>query len=289
MNFFKTATYFLLFFLFVTPVFSADVSFVSNQASFDKNQEFLVSVFLNTEGEPLNAFEGELVFPLELLEEKEIRDGNSLVNFWVERPSLKQPGSIVFSGITPGGFVGTKGFLFSVVFRSKKSGEGSVQSNSLRLLRNNGTGTEAMTKAGVFSFFISEKTAPEGTGIEPIKDGESPEYFTPIISTDPNTFDGKFFLSFATQDKGSGIDYYEVREEGSPSFLTAKSPYLLKNQRLDAKIFVRAVDKAGNARIAELPAQHWSKTKQFAFVSIVLLLVILFVFRKKIWKKNILP
>ncbi len=276
----------MLFFFFASPVFAADVSFVSEKLSFDKNQDFLVSVFLNTEGEALNAFEGKLIFPSDLLEEKEIRDGNSLVNFWVERPALKQSGIIAFSGITPGGFVGAKGMLFSTVFHTKRSGEGGLQLKDLRFLRNNGTGTEAVAKGNKFSFLISEKNAPAGAEIEPVKDGDLPEYFTPVISTDPNTFDGKYFLSFATQDKGSGIDHYEVREEGSSVFSAAESPYLLKNQRLDAKIFVRAVDKAGNARIAEVSAQNISRTKQAVLLGIAVLLAFIFyISRKKNEKK----
>lgn len=291
----KKTTYFFLFslaFLFTSPAFAAEVSFVSEKHTFAQNEEFLVSVYLNTEGESINAFEGKLFFPSDFLEKKEIRDGNSLINFWVERPDLKpsvngeKREAISFSGITPGGFLGTKGFLFSVVFRAKKSGEGTIGTDNLRFLRNDGTGTPAKVKALPFSFSISGKTVPEGTVFEAIKDSEPPESFTPLISKDQNLFDGKFFLVFATQDKGSGLDYYEVKEEGSESFSRAESPYLLKNQRLDAKILVKAIDKAGNERVAEVPAQNLASWKQIAILLFLMALAI-FVFRKKIWKKNI--
>ena len=58
-------------------------------------------------------------------------------------------------------------------------------------------------------------------------------------------------MVFATIDKTSGVDYYEVKE-GKHDFQRAESPYLLEDQSLRSKISVRAVDKAGNERIAEI-------------------------------------
>jgi len=58
--------------------------------------------------------------------------------------------------------------------------------------------------------------------------------------------DGKYFLVFSTQDKGSGVDHYEVREGRFGGFSEVSSPYILKYQSLDKKIFVKAIDKFGN-------------------------------------------
>ena len=103
---------------------AATVSLTATKNSFDKNEEFLLSVFVNTDNETLNAFSGTMQYPADILSEKEIRDGDSIVNFWVDRPAVQtikngdSKGSISFSGIIPNGFSGQKGFLFSVVFRA---------------------------------------------------------------------------------------------------------------------------------------------------------------------------
>ena len=294
MTFFKKIIIFSLLFLCAPTTFGASLSFVSEKQSFAQNEEFLVSVYLDTEGEVLNAFEGKIMFPIEFLSEKEIRDGNSLVNFWIERPSSLPDGKggkmgvIIFSGITPGGFSGAKGLLFSVVYQAKQSGNVAIQTEGLRFLKNDGGGTETKVSTESFAFSVTEDIRSAPLKIEPIQDNEPPENFTPIISSDPNIFNGKYFLVFATQDKGSGIDKYFVSEDGGKSFSPAHSPYLLKNQSLNAKIIVKAVDKIGNEKIAEVSAKNTQKEKQFFLVFGILLvsaLVVLF-FRKKIWKKN---
>ena len=83
------------------------------------NEQFGVNFFLNTENEKINAIEGDLVFPEGLLELKEIRDGNSIINFWVERPKIKSNNQIAFSGIIPGGYIGRKGLIFQLFFNQK--------------------------------------------------------------------------------------------------------------------------------------------------------------------------
>ena len=80
-----------------------------------------------------------------------------------------------------------------------------------------------------------------------------------MIVSDPTIFGGKHFLVFATQDKGSGIDHYEVREVWWGWFRIAESPYLLQNQRLDTKITLKAIDKNGNERTSTVKAVYSMK------------------------------
>lgn len=82
-------------------------------------------------------------------------------------------------------------------------------------------------------------------------------YRAMIDTTAPETFqleiaeiEGKNYLIFSTSDNTSGIDYYEVKE-GDLGWEKDSGPYLLKNQKLSGKISVRAVDRAGNERLAE--------------------------------------
>jgi hypothetical protein len=224
-------------------------------------QQFQVDLALDTEGENINAVEGKIVFPTDLLELKEIRDGNSIINFWVERPVVPSidanintnKNEIKFSGITPGGFIGDKNFLFSAIFLAKKTGSGVIGVTNSRTLLNDGKGTAAETKAPDMHFSISE-IAPE-IQTPKIEDNDQPEIFQPEVNKDESVFGGKWFLVFATQDKGSGIDHYEVSENRKQEienirWITAESPYLLSDQKLESYIYVKAIDKAGNERIA---------------------------------------
>jgi len=271
------------------PVFAANIFFNAKSQSFAQGEEFLVQVFLNTEGESVNAIEGRVVFPADLLEAREIREGNSSISFWIEKARILQPGVVTFSGITPGGLSGLKEFLFSVVFRSKKEGRGAIQTDALRILRNDGKGTPVIVKVSPLQFSISQKFSPISPMIESIKDTEPPEGFKPTIESDPSIFDGKYFFVFATQDKGSGIDRYEVREGFWGGFHIAESPYLLQSQKLDKKIFVKAVDKNGNERIEILYPPHWYPWYENYWIFGILIigaLAIFYIVRKILWQKS---
>lgn len=289
MNTFRKTTSALLLFLafFVaTPVFAAEISFDAQSHEFAQEEEFLMNVFLNTEGESINAVEGRVVFPTDLLEAGEIRDGNSTINFWVEKPRILEQGVIVFSGITPGGFSGKKELLFSIVFRAKKDGSNTIQGDAIRVLRNDGEGTEVHTQTSPFSFSISIGSDLPPREIPGVIDNELPEDFKPIITNELSYFDGKYALIFATQDKISGIDRYEVREGQWSRFSIAESPYLLKQQSLDRKIFVKAIDKAGNERVAVLNAQNSAPWyQQYAILSILLIMIVILFLSKVLWPK----
>jgi len=117
---------------------------------------------------------------------------------------------------------------------------------------------------------------------------DPPEDFTPVTASDPNIFGGKYFVSFATQDKGSGIDHYEISEGNKNSFVRVDSPYLLKNQVLDESIYIKAIDRAGNERVVEIPAAHLAQWKKDLIIfAILMLLIAIVMFRKKLWKKDI--
>ena len=273
------------------PVFAAEISFVAKTNEVAAGRQFQIDVLLNTENEKINAVEGKIVFPQELLELQTIKDGNSIINFWIERPRVESDNPIVFSGITPGGYKGRDGLLFSLAFRAIKNGSGIIEVSDIKALKNDGKGTAVGTRTHGFQFLISQE-APEIQPIE-IKDADSPESFAPEIANDLALFDGKWFLVFATQDKGTGIDHYEVKETKQKilkvfsKWVLAESPYLLKDQELRSYIFVKAIDKAGNTRIVKLIPQNplsWYENYE-NWLIIILGLAIAYVMRKFVWRK----
>jgi len=125
-----------------------------------------------------------------------------------------------------------------------------------------------------------------------IIDTAPPEEFEPQIGQDPTVFGGKYFLSFAAQDKTSGVDRYEVAE--TPRILsrfiknekwkTAESPYLLEDQQLRSKISVKAIDKAGNEIIAEMVPSYKINWKDIVISLLILtgIGVIWWIIKKKV-------
>ena len=133
---YKILFVFSLGFILPQIVFAAQISFEAKTTQAQIGKSFEVTLLVSTEQENINAFEGKLIFPHDLLDLKEIRDGNTIVNFWIEKPKT-QDGAIVFSGVTPGGFNGSNGLIFSAIFEAKKDGVAKFEVEDARILRKN--------------------------------------------------------------------------------------------------------------------------------------------------------
>ena len=103
-------------------------------------------------------------------------------------------------------------------------------------------------------------------------DSSLPQAFKPEISWDSSIFEGRYFLSFSTQDLISGISYYEVSETNKEedTWRVMESPYLIEDQSLRGTIKVKAVDRAGNERIVEIIPE----AKDFPWQVVVIILII---------------
>ncbi len=279
----------ILFLSFLTSIFvwrsisAAEIYFVGEQ-EIGVGSQFKIDLIIDTQGEVINAVEGSVTFQRGFLGIKEISDGDSVVNFWIQKPKLTLDNKISFSGITPGGYKGNRGKIFSVIFQSLKEGETEFAISDVKILLNDGQATAAQIKTTDMKIKISGSSKmPESVSLQK-NDNELPETFAPEIAQNPNIFDGQWFLVFAAQDKGSGIDRYEV-SEGRGEFVVAESPYLLKNQKLDQEIFVRAVDKNGNERTVVLPPKNprWQYKNYIIWLIIILIVAIICLLVKKFY------
>ncbi|MEM5812030.1 MAG: hypothetical protein QXG91_04825 [Candidatus Aenigmatarchaeota archaeon] len=318
------------------------------------NKKIVVPVYLDTEGESVNAYDLKIMFSNNLIF-RDFQEAGSIINYWIEKPNLiqieadnnvrnssqeslqgsatennvslgsspeaTQPSAwlspiasagtslgrqvnkelrtgsqefatsynvLQFSGVSIGGYVGKKGFLINLIFDAKGDKALVEILPSSKVLLNDGLGTEARLKTEKKIFKISELKTPEA-----LVDNYPPESFRIYIYKDKKIFNGKYFITFQTTDKQTGIAYYEVAEKQSLSkpnikdlnFEKADSPYLLKDQTLRSYIFVKAVDKSGNERIEYLKPQ-----KLLAFdeiLNILIFVIIIFFLTKSIKNKKL--
>ena len=259
--------------LFIIPsALAGEIKFVLGETNFLSN-EFKIEAVLDSE-EPINALEGEIFFSGGYAGLESVSDGNSIINFWIQRPRATANNHLEFAGVIPGGFKGRQGGLFTMIFKSKSQlnpGEkipNFIVAQKIRGLVNDGQPSAAKLVLAPFDLII-----PSETGRTKLKDYDPPENFTPEIGRDPLVFAGKYFLVFGTQDKDSGVSYYEVKE-GGRSFLRAKSPYLLVNQSLTEWIFVRAVDYAGNIREATVQPSKYEFPYKLFFVVLIAFVIL---------------
>ncbi len=247
-------------------------------------EQFIVDVVVNS-ADSLNAVQGQLVFSAEQLTPVNILDGNTVINFWVEKPNSPEPGIIAFSGITPGGFSGPTNLLFSVVFEAKNTGPANIAFQEIKVLLNDGQGTEAAFSTRNTTILV--KPGDSNVRRETFSDTEPPEDFTPLIARDPNIFDGKYFLVFSTQDKKSGINRYEVREGKWSWFHEAESPYLLRDQNLRSKIYIKAIDQNDNERLVIVASRNLAPWWQDSnWIVIILGALLAGILAKKLWPNS---
>lgn len=278
---------FLLFIpysLFLIPAFTnAAVSVFLDPASISANPRdtFVVNIRIDTAGDCVNAIDGKIKFDPSVLKAVDFGRGQSLISLWLAPPKIDQNAGIIsFAGGIPGGYCGRisgdpglTNILGKVVFLPANESVAPATTHILvaddsEILLNDGLGTKAQVEYRGADIIIGTGTGIANAWLDEVRsDTIAPELFTIELDREPLVYDGKYFIAWSTSDKQSGIDHYEVLEtnpwkfgffesmlggEKKAFWTRAESPYVLSDQNLRSKILVKAVDKIGNERIAEL-------------------------------------
>jgi hypothetical protein len=261
----KILAYILI--LFCLPHFTdAAVVQLTAPESINISTPFSVEVFLDTEGENINAIEGTILLP-EGFSVSEVRYQGSVVSLWLSAPAMRVPGTVDFAGVMPGGYQATpertgRGNLFTLVLSARQPGTSRLSLGAeTSVYANEGTRIPASKGNATIQILNSGAPTPEALG----RDVYSPEPFTPVVvSGEPYGIDGRV-LVFATQDKDSGVMKYEVGSsyfkflpEALVSWIFAESPYVISKDREGMYLFVRAYDTAGNVRVGVAPSASFS-------------------------------
>ncbi len=300
----KTENLFLSIFIFLilNSIFlipqaeAARLYFEPQELTVGTEGEFLVAVNIDAQNS-INALSVALLISPGFTP-YDTSDGNSIINFWLDKPNWDEATRLLtFSGIIPGGFSGKGARLLTVNFRVQPQGDNvrlSFDKEKTEVFLNAPDGVRD-------SLEFDEITIPISKGKEnlpiQIPDKDPPEDFKPEIARDPNIFDGQWFLVFATQDKGSGIAYYVIHEStrkedtariDAKKWSEAESPYALKDQNLRSYIYVKAVDRDGNERIAVVEPRYPMKWyREWRIYSIIILGVFLGYIIWKIKRKRL--
>lgn len=258
---------------------------------------FILDVQLSSVDDPVNAFEAALTVSPNL-SVVDIRTARSVVPLWVEEP-IQDGERITFSGVIPGGFegifgtawVGTRpGTLFRVVLRADESGQSSVSfTPGAVAYRNDGEGTTAPLTVLGTSFAVGPSVGVTKV-VPPPFDDTPPEAFELEVVSGAEFGERELLLVFNTQDKQTSVVRYEfaqsdtVRAEEDVSWKEVESPLRLNDADLRSVLYIRAIDEAGNTRVAtRLPSRETEPTGVTWVWAIVLVvaLLLLSVFLKR--------
>ena len=277
--------------LFVVPMAQA-ASFSADNIpeSVGVGQQFQLDIFVDSENDILNTIEGSVKFSENDFKINDIRDGNSSILLWIDKPKTVS-GAVTFSGMTPNGIVRDKNFIISLILEPRRSAEALVTLTGTGYL-NDGNGTKVTIKPANFKISVKKELQPDISVADLKNDRETPEDFIPVIVRDDGLLSGKYAVIFETQDKFSGIDRYEIAEPKlglfgveKPKWGIAVSPYTLNDQSRESFVYIKAVDRNGNERIKKIsPEKSFAVYKYSAiwFILIVLLLAIGYFTRKKL-------
>ncbi|KKU11040.1 MAG: hypothetical protein UX65_C0002G0032 [Parcubacteria group bacterium GW2011_GWB1_46_8] len=264
--------------LFSRFAYAASFFFETKTTGVARSEFFTASLFLNTGDKEANAISGSLQVSLESCAIQSIARDDSVFTVWIEPPALRD-NQITFSGIAPGGYSGGKGLVLAVTCAINQQKQWSVELASVRLLANDGLGTEiSVDGMPVRAEFVPEifpSSQPDIT-----RDMVPPELFKPFVTQSPDAWEGKWVIIFETKDKDSGINHYEVFEsrDRSPAaygWNITESPYILSDQGRSSFIFIKAVDNAGNERIVVInPAQKDFSLIQMVIHSIIIITLV---------------
>ena len=253
---------FVLFSVLPFGARAAILYFKPDSGKYYQDETFSVQVMIDTEEDCINTVKGEIDFSKDVLEAVNFATGNSILTIWLQTPKIDQNlGKISFIGGIPGGYCGPLpgepgelDLLLKIFFKTKRDGMANLRfSEESQVLLNDSLGTPAKLtiKGAVFTILPGIPEVPKEEWQEELeKDNIPPEPFEIEIHRTPEIFEGKYFITFFTSDKQTGLDYFEVKE-GKRNWEKAESPYLLEDQDLKSIIKVKAVDKAGNERLAE--------------------------------------
>lgn len=299
---------FCLLFFSALPLMgqAAELYLESSEGKYYVDETFTIDIRVNVEhNESINAIEGYVEFPNDILKVKDFSTGNSILTF-IEKPKIDYgKGLISFTGIIPGGYSGMipgdpgkSNLLGKIIFQAVSSGSAQIvfKDNSQALLSDGkGTPAKLITKGVIIEVELPKEEPLRDEWKEELeKDKIPPEDFIPEIIK----INDKYYLAFSTKDKNSGIDHYEIFEEDisrttgklfwGQNWIERGSPYLLKDQSLTSAIEIKAIDKAGNEKIVKLPAAYSLSWYKNYFIWVIIILVIIFTYsfiKRNLWKR----
>ncbi|MFC1687063.1 carboxypeptidase regulatory-like domain-containing protein [Patescibacteria group bacterium] len=134
---------------------AASLYLVPSSGSRTVGDSFSVTVSVNTDGVAINASDGTISFPTDILEVTGVSKAGTF-SLWTSEPSYSNAsGSVSYSGGLPTpGYTGAGGGIITITFRGKAEGTATVSISSGSVLANDGLGTNVLSSRGSGTYTI---------------------------------------------------------------------------------------------------------------------------------------
>lgn len=147
----------------------ATLSLSPSSGSYNVGSSITVNVMVGSGGSAINAAQGTINFPSDLLSVSSVSKGSSIFSLWTSEPSYDNgAGTVSFSGGSPSPFSKPTGNVISVTFHAKAAGTANLTFGSdAQVLAADGQGTNVLSGTGKASFTIASAASAPAPAPEP--------------------------------------------------------------------------------------------------------------------------
>lgn len=201
--------------LIPSTVQAATLFFSPGSGSYEVGDNFSVGLYVNSDGQDINAIQSSLSFSNNLLDVTSVSN-SGIINLWQTQPTYSNAnGTIIFVGGVIGGYNGGSGQIITIYFSAKSAGTASVSMSGSRVLANDGLGTGLLSGAGSGTYVISlpgEEPPPPAADLPEtptISSSTHPEQSLWYNNSNPaftwTTEDGVTNFSYALDDQSDTV------------------------------------------------------------------------------------
>lgn len=190
---------------------AATLFFSPSSATYSTNQTFTITLKVNTSGQAVNAADGAVTFPIDLLDFQSASKSSSVFSLWTTNPTgSDSTGRVNFSGGQPSpGFTGSNGTVMTMTFRVKAPGTAQLGLTGARVLANDGQGTNVLTSSGSASYTLNQTSTTPTTPTTPSEPSRTTPTLTSISHPDQQAWyrDLDVTADFTTPSGLLGVSY----------------------------------------------------------------------------------
>ncbi|MEK7514215.1 MAG: hypothetical protein AAB587_00090 [Patescibacteria group bacterium] len=254
----KKVIYICLALALFSPVLSFAATITLSHEGDAVGSPVKISMYLSTQGESLNAFDGTVLYDKDLWSFAELSHKNSVVGVWLTEPTDKK-GSLIFSGLIPGGINVERALLTTLYFIGKKEGATSFTISGNGYL-DDGKGTQLVLKDYEEKVIVKKESS--GISVALPQDAEGPRDITIQVLQNDSMFDGNPFIVVHAKDD-AGIASIErlvsaqalssnTLQFGNLLWEKIDNPAPLSPAELSQYIYIRITDGKGNTSFRQV-------------------------------------
>jgi len=200
---------------FGIPASAASASLVLSPASgnVDVGDSFSVNVVVSSPDTLINAAQGAVIYPADVLQIDSISKG-SFVNFWAREPAFSNvTGTVNFEGVILNGWQGSNAVVLTLNFRAVSTGDATIRLSSGAVLAHDGLGTNIVSFLGLSSFKV-------GGG-------------APVVEEDVNDVDDEVVDDEDSDEEGVEDDVSESDSSKEDDSLVVSAPVVTSSTHPD--------------------------------------------------------